>query len=295
MSKLVAIYMKSISTLLYIFLLSVAFGSVDLLPQTTKNGSGDKDSLEKESDNSLLFYDTSAIFKEDWKVNITFSYAKNEFNEKSIVYFTDSIHSYAFPVEKKTTSGFGRRHGSFHKGIDIPIKTGEAIVAAFDGKVRYATYNSGGFGNLVIIRHANGLETYYAHLSRLKVKANQIVKAGDVIGLGGSTGRSYSPHLHFEMRYHDVAFDPEKVFDTENYCLRNENSVVADLMLKSNYKYKAPINHDHLAEGSVYSIKSGDTLSKIAARNGKTVEQLCDLNGLSRSSVLQIGQRIRVN
>jgi murein DD-endopeptidase MepM/ murein hydrolase activator NlpD len=287
--------MKSISTLLYIFLLSVAFGSVDLLPQTTKNGSGDKDSLEKESDNSLLFYDTSAIFKEDWKVNITFSYAKNEFNEKSIVYFTDSIHSYAFPVEKKTTSGFGRRHGSFHKGIDIPIKTGEAIVAAFDGKVRYATYNSGGFGNLVIIRHANGLETYYAHLSRLKVKANQIVKAGDVIGLGGSTGRSYSPHLHFEMRYHDVAFDPEKVFDTENYCLRNENSVVADLMLKSNYKYKAPINHDHLAEGSVYSIKSGDTLSKIAARNGKTVEQLCDLNGLSRSSVLQIGQRIRVN
>ena len=242
-----------------------------------------------------MFYDTSAIFKEDWKVNITFSYAKNEFNEKSIVYFTDSIHSYAFPVEKKTTSGFGRRHGSFHKGIDIPIKTGEAIVAAFDGKVRYATYNSGGFGNLVIIRHANGLETYYAHLSRLKVKANQIVKAGDVIGLGGSTGRSYSPHLHFEMRYHDVAFDPEKVFDTENYCLRNENSVVADLMLKSNYKYKAPINHDHLAEGSVYSIKSGDTLSKIAARNGKTVEQLCDLNGLSRSSVLQIGQRIRVN
>jgi len=287
--------MKSISTFLFISLFSFAFGSVELTPQVVEKASSDKDSLEKETVSKQSFYDTSSIFTKDWKVNITFSYAKNGFDEKNVVYFTDSIHSYAFPVEKKTTSGFGRRHGSYHKGIDIPIKTGEAIVAAFDGKVRYATYNGGGFGNLVIIRHANGLETYYAHLSRLKVKANQIVKAGDVIGLGGSTGRSYSPHLHFEMRYHDVAFDPEKVFDTENYCLRNENAVVADLMLKSNYKPKAPINHDHLAEGSAYSIRSGDTLSKIAARNGTTVEQLCDLNGLSRGSVLQIGQRIRVN
>ena len=288
--------MKSISTFLFVSFIGMVFATTESAPQVIDATTGEKDSLDKEEvDNAVLFYDTSAIFTEDWQVNVTFSYANDGKGPEEMIQLVDSMRSYAFPIEKKTTSGFGRRHGSYHKGIDIPLKTGESIVAAFDGKVRYAKYNGGGFGNLVIIRHANGLETYYAHLSRIKVKPNQVVKAGELIGLGGCTGRSYSPHLHFEMRYRDVAFDPEKVFDTENYCLREESALVADLMIKSNYKPRPRLNEDHLAEGTVYSIRSGDTLSKIAARNGTTIEALCDLNGLSRNSILQIGQRIRVN
>ncbi|MDX2362655.1 MAG: peptidoglycan DD-metalloendopeptidase family protein [Crocinitomicaceae bacterium] len=268
--------------LLFGFLSTISFAAIE-------------DTLKNESaETPVSFYDTSSIFTENWQVNITFSYANQSFDNNTVIPLVDSIHGYAFPVEKVTTSGFGHRHGRPHKGIDIPLKTGENVVAAFDGKVRYAHYNNGGFGNLVIIRHANGLETYYAHLSKLKVKPNQVVRAGEVIGLGGSTGRSYSPHLHFEVRYHDVAFNPEQIFDTELYCLREENATVADLMQKHIHKPR-PLTEDFLAEGTAYSIESGDTLSRIAARSGTTVEKLCALNGLNRSSVLQIGQKIRVN
>lgn len=254
-----------------------------------------EDSLsENSSDTPASFYDTSSIFTMDWQVNQTFSYINKGFDKNILISLVDSIHGYAFPVEKKTTSGFGHRHGRPHKGIDIPLKTGENVVAAFDGKVRYARYNSGGFGNLVIIRHANGLETYYAHLSKLKVKPNQVIRAGDVIGLGGSTGRSYSPHLHFEIRYRDVAIDPAMIFDTESYCLLEEDATMAQLMKKRIHQPRQ-LTDDFLAEGTAYSIQSGDTLSKIAARNGTTVEKLCALNGLNRNGVLQIGQRIRVN
>ena len=249
--------------------------------------------LDRKSDH-VSCYDTSAVFTENCKENVTFAYDADNYNRKKKIMFVDSLSGYAFPIEKETTSGFGRRHGSYHKGIDIPIVTGEKIVAAFDGKIRYATYNSGGFGNLVIIRHKNGLETYYAHLSRIKVKVNQIVKAGDVIGLGGSTGRSYSPHLHFEMRYHDVAFNPMNVFDTESYCLKSEQLSIGELMLNGPSRSR-PYTPVASGEGTIYAIQSGDTLSKIAARNGTTVEKLCAINGLDRDDILRIGQKIRVN
>lgn len=288
--------MSRILLLFFLAISSVSFSINPLVPQTGKSVPGNKDSLNKSVKNTKIFYDTSSIFTKNWDVNITFVYANNFQDTKNTIHLIDSLHpAYAFPVEKKTTSGFGGRHGGVHKGIDIPLIVGDAVVAAFDGKVRYAKFNSGGFGNLVIIRHANGLETYYAHLSRLKVKPNQVVKAGDIIGLGGSTGKSYSPHLHFEMRYCDVAFDPEKVFDTENYCLRNENLAVAGLTQKTTNKPKSVAPRDPMAKGNGYAIQSGDTLSKIAARNGTTIDQLCALNNLKRNSILQIGQKIRIN
>lgn len=282
--------MKSISSFLFFSILSLnSFGF-------SNQNQIENDTLKPESKSAEeAFYDTSSVFTEDWIINQTFSYSNKKYDVTKGLALVDSIHSYAFPIEKKTSSPFGRRHSSYHKGIDIPLKTGEGIVAAFDGKVRYAKYNGGGFGNLVIIRHINGLETYYAHLSKLKVKPNQIVKAGELIGLGGSTGRSYSPHLHFEVRYRDKALNPEKIFDTEAYCLRNDETLVGELMQNSRARKHHHIDEEFLAKGTVYSIKSGDTLSKIAARSGTTVSELCTLNGLSRSSVLQIGQRIRVN
>lgn len=287
--------MRLLSALLF---LAITFGSwadIQYTPQIlmSKDSPADSSATDTKSDR-LTFYDTSSVFTESWKENITFAYDVDNYNRKTKIIFVDSLSGYAFPIEKETTSGFGRRHGSYHKGIDIPIVTGEKIVAAFDGKVRYATYNGGGFGNLVIIRHKNGLETYYAHLSRIKVKLNQVVKAGDVIGLGGSTGRSYSPHLHFEMRYHDVAFNPMNVFDTESYCLKSEQLTVGELMQNGPSKTR-PYVPVPAGEGTIYAIQSGDTLSKIAARNGTTVEKLCAINGLDRDDILQIGQKIRVN
>lgn len=286
--------MKLLSSFLcFTMLTSFNVSAINSLPQYES----DKDSIAKKSKGfEKTFYDTSAIFKNDWNNNQTFCYTNKKYDVTKGIELVDSIHSYAFPIENKTTSPFGRRHSSFHKGIDIPLKNGEAIVAAFDGKVRYAKYNNGGFGNLVIIRHVNGLETYYAHLSKFKVKPNQIVKAGQVIGLGGSTGRSYSPHLHFEVRYKDKAINPERIFNTEEYCLRNDKTIVGELVQNMQQQIKhSHLDESFLAEGKVYSIQKGDTLSKIAARSGTTVSELCALNGLSQQSVLQIGQKIRIN
>lgn len=280
--------MKSIFLFLLLSSASTLFAAPNCLPQQTEKTA---DSLKKVK--RVSFYDTSAVYTKHWNRIVTRAYGNSPYDASALLRITDSIHGYAFPIENVTTSGFGHRHGGFHKGIDIPLKVGEPIVAAFDGKVRYAEFNSGGFGYLIIIRHPNGLETYYAHLSKIKIKADQLVKAGQVIGLGGSTGQSYTPHLHFEVRYHDVAIDPEKIFDTEQYCLQKEMALVEELMKPSGTP-KQPLKQ-HSGDANVYAVQSGDTLSKIAARKGTTVEELCALNGISKTSILRVGQEIRVN
>lgn len=287
--------MKNIILFTFSLLVFSSFASVE-------TGDPEKgDSLvEDNTSEEPSFFDTANVYTEDWNNNVTFWYPQFNYSDSSILNFTDSTLSYAFPIENKTTSGFGRRHSSQHKGIDIPLKTGDTVVSAFDGKVRYAKYNSGGFGYLVIVRHVNGLETYYAHLSKLKVKPNQVVKAGELIGLGGSTGRSYSPHLHFEVRYNHHAFNPEKIFDLEYFCLKQEEAMVCDLVSKSKGSHKGhthgktQVSTANLKTGTVYSIKSGDTLGKIAGKYGTTVSALCRLNGMTQNAVLQIGQKIRV-
>ena len=126
---------------------------------------------------------------------------------------------FCFPVKKKKSSSYGWRWGRPHTGIDIALNTGDKIYAAFDGVVRLAKYN-GGYGNCVVIRHYNNLETLYGHLSKINVKPGQKVKAGDVIGLGGSTGHSTGPHLHFECRLLYACFDPEWIFDLETFSIK---------------------------------------------------------------------------
>lgn len=278
-------------------------------------GDEENDSSDVQDQAPVSFYDTSSLFLNDWDNHVTFRYPEANYSPVGALALIDSTFGYAFPVEKETTSGFGRRRYSYHKGIDIPLQTGENVVAAFGGKVRYAQWNSGGYGNLVIIRHPNGMETYYAHLSKIKVKPNQIVSSGDLIGLGGSTGRSYSPHLHFETRYNHVAFDPRHIFDLENYCLKTETIDLEELIKGGkgtickdedpSTEVLAEHDHDHeeveevqahakSANASYYSVRSGDSLSKIAMKYGTSIDSLCKLNGLTRQSVLQIGQRVRV-
>lgn len=170
-----------------------------------------------------LSYDTSDLFSRCWHPRSTFAYGSERGNG-----FTDSTHvtllgadsSWAFPVMDRIVSKFGYRgRHHLHKGLDIHLRRGQKVHAAFAGKVRYAKYNSGGYGYLVIIRHYNGTETYYAHLNKLLVSSNDEVKAGDVIGLGGNTGTSSGPHLHFEIRLEDKAINPEKIFNLTNHSL----------------------------------------------------------------------------
>ena len=121
---------------------------------------------------------------------------------------------------------YGMRWGRMHKGLDLYLQTGDSVVSAFDGIVRYAKFNSGGFGNCVVVRHTNGLETVYGHLSKIIVTENQYVQGGETVGLGGTTGNSTGPHLHFETRYKDFTIDPEMYYDFKTGTLLSDTLVL---------------------------------------------------------------------
>jgi hypothetical protein len=231
---------------------------------------------------------------------------------------------FRIPFDGYMTSHYGPRKGRNHNGVDISLRTGDIVNAAWSGRVRYAKFNKGGYGNLVIIRHYNGLETYYAHLSKLLVVPNQEVKAGDVIGLGGNTGRSYGAHLHFEIRFYDAPINPEYIIDFANKNVRDENFLVYKDVFKNNFQFEIDEeeddDHNHEISGvemlagsalssnletkskpapvrefrKYHKVRSGDNLFKIANANGTTVEKLCELNGIRKSSTLRVGVSLRV-
>lgn len=164
------------------------------------------------------------VFKNNWCENLVFSYTDVPMSSlpESVVLklVVENPKEFHMPTFGKVSSRYGPRRRGVHKGIDICVPVGEPVYSVFEGKVRYAKYNSGGYGNLVIIRHPNGLETYYGHLCQLNVKLNDYVVAGQVIGYGGNTGRSSGPHLHFEVRYSDKTIDPERIIDFSNCKLK---------------------------------------------------------------------------
>lgn len=212
----------------------------------------------------------------------------------------DGIAStFEMPFDGRVTSSFGWRRGRNHNGTDIDLETGDTVRAAWSGKIRYAQYNTGGFGNLVVIRHYNGLETFYAHLSKHLVVPNQIVEAGDPIGLGGNTGHSYGSHLHFEVRFYDIPIDPENIIDFSAKQVRDENLLVHRGLFKGGSSVSSSSSNSTSiasagAGAQYYRVKSGDTLSAIAARNRTTVSKICQLNGIRPTTVLQIGKNLRI-
>ena len=225
--------------------------------------------------------------------------------EEIALELVDSIHGYCIPHPGPVFSRYKYRGRRPHKGIDISLNKGDAIYAAFDGVVRVAlpTRYTGGYGNVLVIRHGNGLETYYGHLSKYVVNSGDIVKAGELIGYGGSTGRSTGPHLHFETRYMGKPFDPERIFDFENGKLRDTSFILKKQYFNINSQYaqtsqqsiKASKEKPKEAQGAVYHrVKSGDTLSKIAKKYGTTIKAICRLNGIKETTILQIGQKLRV-
>ena len=120
------------------------------------------------------------------------------------------------PGHKTSDYGYRARFRRNHYGVDLKLQVGDTVRAAFSGKIRLTKYEGRGYGYYVVMRHPNGMETVYGHLSRFLVKPNQVVKAGDPIALGGNTGRSTGAHLHFETRYMGIPINPNAIIDFEN-------------------------------------------------------------------------------
>lgn len=238
----------------------------------------------------------------EWDDNDCYSRVNDLTKMKDTVWLCldgDSLGNFTMPIDGPVTSRYKYRNGKFHNGIDLDLVTGDTVVSAFDGIVRYARKNSGGYGNLVIIRHFNGLETYYAHLSKLLVFSGQQIKSGEVLGLGGNTGHSFGSHLHFEVRFYDAAMNPEELIDFKKKELKSTNLLLHKTMFRpgvtpsDQWKKKSNGSKEYVAK-KYYKVRAGDTLSRIAERNRTSVSTLCRLNGLRSTSILQIGQNLRV-
>jgi len=206
----------------------------------------------------------------------------------------DTAHGERFvkPIDGQLTSHFGYRHSRFHYGSDIDLETGDNVRAAFDGVVRVTLYNKG-YGKVVVIRHKNGLETVYSHLSLILVDSNVIVKAGDIIGLGGATGRATGSHLHFEIRYLGAAINSETIINYKNFQLFSDTIWLTQ-------KNFAPIkNVNEISEApktrnEYHNVKKGENLSVIAKKHHTTISNICKLNGIKESHLLQIDEKLRV-
>jgi len=211
---------------------------------------------------------------------------------------------FQMPFDGVVTSRYGYRKGRYHNGIDIDLETGDEVRSAWAGKVRYAKFNEGGFGNLVIVRHYNGLETFYAHLSKLNVVPNQVVEAGQVLGLGGNTGHSRGSHLHFEIRFYDAPMNPEEIIDFDKKFCKQENLFLHKGLFRPGAKPSDAEEHGEsyaiaskaqaTQSKKYYKVRPGDTLSQIASRNHTTVSKICQLNGIRSTTKLQIGRTLRV-
>jgi len=206
--------------------------------------------------------------------------------------YTIDLTGFHMPTPStRITSPFGPRWRRMHNGLDLKVNIGDTIVAAFDGKVRVVKYERRGYGKYVVIRHDNGLETVYGHLSKQLVEDNQLVKAGEPIGLGGNTGRSTGSHLHFETRFLGIAINPIYMFDFP------KQDIVADTYTFRKVKgvNRAGSHDTQVADGAIryHKVKGGDTLSRIAKLRGVSVSTLCKLNRIKPTTTLRIGQVLR--
>lgn len=228
------------------------------------------------------------------------------------------LHRFTMPTTSRViTSNFGSRWGRQHKGLDIKVYIGDTIRAAFSGKVRIVRYEAGGYGKYIVIRHNNGLETIYGHLSKQLVEENQEVRSGEVIGLGGNTGRSTGSHLHFETRLCGVALNPALMFDfraqdvTGDYYAFNketydsestnatrlrgkqDSSTYASTKSSDDYATNKRTTSGLTDQISYHKVKKGETLDRIAKKRGVTVEKICKLNHITKTMRLRPGQILR--
>ncbi|WP_223034426.1 peptidoglycan DD-metalloendopeptidase family protein [Hanstruepera marina] len=258
-------------------------------------------SQEAQSEDQFSVFDITA---ENWDTK----HVKIEYNKKVNfplqIAFNDSVYVSPISKNKVITSRYGWRWGRAHRGIDIDLITGDSLFAMFDGIVRFANYSSG-HGRTVVVRHYNGVETLYAHLSSYGVKANDTVKAGDFLGKGGRSGNARGSHLHLEMTYNGVHINPEYLlkFDDNNDVNASELWVTKKWTRPELHNSKRQSKLDLLTTEEeleaylerpteVYVVRKGDTLSRISARNNVSITALCKSNHIRENSTLRIGQKL---
>ena len=203
------------------------------------------------------------------------------------------------------TSGFAFRGYRWHYGMDLDLETGDSVKSAFDGVVRINAWDGGGYGNYILVRHYNGLETIYGHLSKSLVSVGTFVKAGQLIGYGGSTGRSTGSHLHFEVRYQGNPINPALMYDFPDYKLRKDNFTITAALFnyysrtigrgrsRSRHSSSSSSGRPSRARQVVsHKVRSGDTMSEVAERYGVRVSTLKKLNPGVKT--LQPGKKLRI-
>ena len=265
-----------------------------------------------------MYENPSGDLYEEWDNMLTHYQGSTLPDEASI-----DLRGFCMPTPSRViTSNFGARWGRQHKGLDIKVYIGDTIRAAFSGKVRIVKYEPKGYGKYVVIRHYNGLETYYGHLSKQLVRENDEVKAGEPIGLGGNTGRSTGSHLHFETRLCGVALNPALMFDFRNqdvtgdfYNFRRSRYAAESAQAtrlrgvngtSRNNRFDSDDDDDsELAiaapsasfapEVHFHKVKKGETLQAIARKCHTTVDALCKLNHIGKTKRLMPGQILKYN
>lgn len=256
------------------------------------------------------------LYTEGWDSGLVNCYRDAIVPQTAVI----DVSHFAMPHPGYITSPYGyrKRFRRMHKGIDIKVNTGDTIYAAFDGRVRITNFERKGYGYYVVMRHTNDLETVYGHLSKFLVEPGQNVRAGEPIALGGNTGHSTGPHLHFETRYMGYAINPAAIFDfanqtthTDTYTFdKNTFQQARNFSPEANAAYAAKYRSTHKIEygsskssktsgsakgsGTRVKVRKGDSLSKIASRNGTTVASICRLNGIKASAKIVPGQTLRV-
>ena len=236
-----------------------------------------------------LLYPADDLYHSNWDtLNV------NPFKSSDITFpdtYTIDCRTFSIPIDNeiKITSKYGIRRRRMHQGTDLKVYVGDTIRAAFEGKVRIKRSERRGYGNYLVLRHPNGLETVYGHLSKFLVNENQIVHSGEAIAIGGNTGRSSGSHLHFETRFLGRDINPEEIIDFKNGVPYKDEYVFHNIKVNGKKTNLYATSADATA---VHRVQKGETLGHIAIKYGTTVDALCRLNGISRTSTLSIGQAI---
>ena len=242
------------------------------------------------------------IYTEGWNSRSVNPFKESQVPDREVL----NVRGYHTPHPGRVSSPYGyrARFGRMHKGVDISLKLNDTIYAAYDGKVRLTNYEPKGYGNYIILRYPNKLETVYGHLNKILVKPNQVVKAGQPIGLGGSTGRSTGPHLHFETRFMGYAINPAAIINFSN------GTVHTDTYTFSKQTYQQPRNftpndnkkkveqsqnrYQAATTTETYTVKRGDSVGSIARAYGISTTTLRRLNNMSSTERITIGQVLKV-
>jgi hypothetical protein len=274
-------------------------------------------SKEKAFPGDFIFMPPELLKNDHWDtLNVRTGRSDTSINADTatIVLNNPNENPFVYPYKGKVLSPFGFRGRRIHTGVDIKLNHNDTVLCAFDGVVRMAR-KYGGYGNAVVVRHYNGLETLYGHLAKIEVKVNDLIRAGDLIGLGGRTGRATTDHLHFETRFQGEPFNPERIVDVTNHVLLCDTLFISHdtfkksgkstaktrdrvLVVKSDKKSKnkkgkaTPVSK---GKKKYHVIKSGDNLSSIANKYNLSTAELCKMNGIKKNKLLQLGKKLRVN